>query len=199
MGNLTFEQEIWLLAIDKLALGAFIGLIAFIGNRALERYRSRQIILEEAARLRLAKIAPLWDELNNIHYILQSTYLRACGICQTIDAKHGGINYRLENNLKLLQPLPESVENFAKELLPQIENTEQKIITFQLSLVKNDYWLGRKLTTMLNNHAFNLMALSLCLKNLLQSDEVWNLGKIYAAFHKVEWSKINIEEISKLL
>jgi hypothetical protein len=61
--NLSFDQQLWLTVIDKLALGAALVGVGYIANRYLESHKVRQAFASEVARQRLAAITEIWHAL----------------------------------------------------------------------------------------------------------------------------------------
>ena len=74
MENASFTHELILLVIDKLALGLIFLVAGFFVNLALEYYRSNQAIREGVEKERIAVIAPLWKELNALHFLATHKY-----------------------------------------------------------------------------------------------------------------------------
>jgi hypothetical protein len=200
MADLCFQQQLLLMVLDKAALGSLMGIAVFLGNRALERYKSRQAIREETAKLRLEKIAPLWEELSNIHVELQDIYIKACKIDLAESFSEQGILYRKEKGYKKpWEPMPGSVERFKKELLPQVHEVIQSIGRFRYTTAKTEFWLGQKLTKMIQEHTDDLYSLSSCMKKLLDNTNEWKLGEIAAEFTNVKLSKVDVDILVKLL
>ena len=61
--TLTFEQQIWLAIIDKLAFGVALVGVGYVANRYLESHKIRQAFSAEIAKQRIAAMTEIWAAL----------------------------------------------------------------------------------------------------------------------------------------
>lgn len=111
----TFVEKLLLLLVDKLALALVALIVGYFINRALVHYRSNQAIREEMEKQRVERVAPLWQELNALHYLVTHRY-------------H-------------LEGLTASEEELEK-LKSEVTDKETTVI---LNARNNSFWLGREL------------------------------------------------------
>ena len=64
MQSLTFNQQLTLMLIDKLAIGLVVVAVFYIGQRFLEAYKGRQALWTEISKERVRHIAEEWNEMN---------------------------------------------------------------------------------------------------------------------------------------
>jgi hypothetical protein len=140
---MTFQEELTLLIVDKIALGALIGIIAFIANGIIERIRLRHSIHTEIAKLRINYISKYWQDYQCIIGKIEDIHLSAMAIEHRITKE-----MPIEEVIKLLQEHKVSKETIKKyniELLPRIKVVQNDIITLEKYFENNRFWLGDKI------------------------------------------------------
>jgi hypothetical protein len=62
--NLTFNQQLLLMVIDKAVIALLVLGIVYFGQKKLESYKARQVVWTETTKERLKHIAQEWNEMN---------------------------------------------------------------------------------------------------------------------------------------
>ena len=63
---LSFSQQLSLAVVDKALLGGLVAFVGFVGTRAIEGYKSKQVLRTELTRQRVTRIEQVWKELHAI-------------------------------------------------------------------------------------------------------------------------------------
>lgn len=133
---MTFAEEVTLSIINKIGIGAIVGLCGFILNLLLEKYKTTQAVREEVAKLSINKISEIWDGLEKIHVELVQIGL------EIIDIK-----YRDKIQSKALESITKKTEEiFTKKIIPNILRiSEETIPSMRYKIHSYRFWLGKKL------------------------------------------------------
>ena len=158
MSDLSFEQTVAASIIDKIALGSVVGIGAYVVNRWLERYKSRQAMVAEAAKVRVAKIAELWQGLHDVRSRIIDLSMQTMWII--IDERRKLTNEALGELQS--EELPESAPTrIGKEMGPAHEDVGRTLASLESQLLASRFWLGKRLYDL---HVEHLQALRKLLK-----------------------------------
>src|SRR3954447_12399742 len=64
--QLSFSQQVTLVVLDKLVLGAVTVGVGFLASRLLQRYKARQSLFVEISKARIAKFSDLIDRFEKV-------------------------------------------------------------------------------------------------------------------------------------
>ena len=64
-----FGREIAKIVIDRLLIGVVLVVLGFLANRTIEKFKSEQTFVEELNKLRVQKIAEVWEKV----YVFEAT------------------------------------------------------------------------------------------------------------------------------
>ena len=157
MDPLTFNQQLALMLIDKLAIGLVIVLVAFFGQRLLEVYKGRQVLWTEISKERVKHIASEWNEMNKWDAIVGSLYVKLQHILERQMGQKAGVRISTTNQPELsetiafLSQLDLSAisagltEQCRQELDPLIAESTEQSAKVSLAMQENRFWLGREL------------------------------------------------------
>ena len=115
MADANLGQELFVLVTDKLVIGLVVLGVGYLASRSLERYKANEALRKELERERIKVVAPLWIEINAIHYMVTMDY-----------------------NILILGSSDEDLQ----KLKDQISERETKAI---LGVRKSQFWLGSEL------------------------------------------------------
>jgi hypothetical protein len=177
MVDAACTQQILVTVIDKLALGGIVGFAGFLANRMLERYKTSQALREEAAKERIKKLAPIWEELSKIRSELTIVFLKAMG------------------------PVKSSID---QEEILRPDDLIKKIATAHKNIAFNRFWLGERLWIKHDAYMSNLSTLAHDLKKMIsdsQGGEKFDERRFQEMRKRVDdesGSRLDIEEIIKM-
>jgi hypothetical protein len=136
---MTFEQQLWLTLIDKLAIGLLIAIAVFILNRILEKYRGAQAFQNEIAKQRVSKISEVWSQL------------------YTFDSIASQIIYDSSELHELYVKDPAKLElELAKNISPLEKKASETAEAVHDIADRNRFWLGEELYQRFRSYHKNL-------------------------------------------
>lgn len=156
--SLTFEQQLTMMLVDKLAIGVIILTIVFLGQRMLEAYKGRQALWTEISKERVKHIANEWQEMNKwdclvgeLFYHLHLILLRHLPQAPNVDAQASTGPMTLAQTAKFLtawsgQDIPAELRSLCEtELRPLIDKSIEQSKTVNAALQDNRFWIGKEL------------------------------------------------------
>ena len=186
---MTLQEEVTLSIINNIGIGAVVGFGAFLLNIVLERYKTSQALREEGAKLRIRKIAEIWDGLEDIHGKLIKIGL------EIIDIK-----YRDKVANETTDSISEEAINLLEtKIAPEISTVADEVIPdMRYKIQAYRFWLGKNLTEV---HIQQLNALSqlteLYGKDLTTGRMDLSREELYRATSLIESTKKDIVQIMK--
>jgi hypothetical protein len=144
---LSFLDEVKLEAIKTLLFGALVGIAAFMGNRLLERYKSREALRGEIAKRRAELLGALCRELDQLTaaageaYKAASTHLSTC----IMERFPGKVAVALKE-LQWEEARGMALERFPSLLKSQLARIDEGLSEAEQHLSGDAFWLGRSLT-----------------------------------------------------
>jgi superfamily I DNA/RNA helicase len=152
--ELTFQQQLTLMLIEKLGIGIIVVVAVLVSQWMIERYKARRGVWTEISKERVKHIADDWNEMNKWDGIVGDLYAKLQSI--------------LEKNLKTNRPpsmgRPELTETISflsqlnlskiaeglteqckQELKPLIQKSEEQSDVVAKTLLENRFWLGKEL------------------------------------------------------
>lgn len=158
MEPLTFNQQLTLILVDKLAIGAVIVIVVFVGQWILEAYKGRQALWTEISKERVKHIACEWNEMNKWDAIVGELYFRLRKILE------GQLGDQSEGKAQATIARPELSETIAflsrlnpkdipagltaqckQKLSPLIAESLRQSAAVNRALQANRFWLGKEL------------------------------------------------------
>jgi hypothetical protein len=125
---MTFEQQLWLAIIDKLAIGLLIVIAIFFLNRILEKYRSAQAYQNEIAKQRVTRISEVWSQLYSFESIVSQIIYYSSKLHESYDKDPAKLEYELSKDIAPL-------EKKAAETADAVHDLADK----------NRFWIGEDL------------------------------------------------------
>jgi hypothetical protein len=154
MTNLTFEQSVILAIIDKLALGGIVGIMGFIANHIIERYRANEAIRSKVADIRVQRISSLWEQLENVNLEILKVQLEGHQLINDDKSRwtKSELNSYNQNN-----QIPKLTINHLKSNYgTAINDLSSKINELQTLVAVKRFWLGEEMRDVMLNHIYSL-------------------------------------------
>jgi hypothetical protein len=134
MNSLLFSQELWLMLIDKAAIGAVGFGVWILVQRKLEAYKAHQALWTEISKERLKHIACEWNEMNKWDGMVGDLYIHLQKRLESEVTNLNVIDHKkatpeLSETIEFLSRLnPEKIsvgltEECRRALAPEIENS----------------------------------------------------------------------------
>jgi hypothetical protein len=134
MNSLSFSQELWLMLIDKAAIGAVGFGVWILVQRKLEAYKAHQALWTEISKERLKHIACEWNEMNKWDGMVGDLYIHLQKRLESEVTNLNVIDHKkatpeLSETIEFLSRLnPEKIsvgltEECRRALAPEIENS----------------------------------------------------------------------------
>jgi hypothetical protein len=96
---MTFEQQVQLILIDKLAIGLLIAIAVFGLNRILEKYRSAQAFQNEIAKQRVSRISEVWSQLYSFESLVSQIIYYSSNLHELYDKDPAKLEYELSKDI----------------------------------------------------------------------------------------------------
>lgn len=158
MAPLSFNEQLLMMLVDKLAIGGIILIIVFFGQRMLEAYKGRQALWIEISKERVKHIAHEWREMNkwdclvgDLFYRLHLILLEHLPHASDADAQANTGPLTLAQTAEFLAPwrgqnIPEELRLLCeKELRPLIDQSIAQSRAVNAALQDNRFWIGKEL------------------------------------------------------
>lgn len=194
---MTLEKELWLLVIDKVLLGALIGLVAYFGARHLERFRTRLSVIAEADKLRLEKIAELWEEFAEVELDLTvALQVRR----RIVTEERDRLDAATKNALFAKKQLPApAIERLQKEVFPLVQSALHRLKKLPALVESKRVWAGKTLQEKHLTHMQWLVDFGGTLsKTMLSGDVVDDLDRVTPAL-KLNRSRLDVPALVREL
>jgi hypothetical protein len=146
----TLIHQITLLVIDKVLIGALIGLAALLAARSLERFKSKAELSKEINKLRVEHISTLWERLSVLHARLAEIAVRRNRIRQE-EMKALDEEARIHTIASDTLP-PKATARILEEVMPDLEKYQIELIEMLELLERNRFWLGVQLYSLHEKH-----------------------------------------------
>lgn len=174
MADASLGQELFVLVTDKLVIGLVVLGVGYLASRSLERHKSNEALRKELERERIKVVAPLWIEINAIHYMVTMDY-----------------NLRIHG----------SSDEDLQRLKDQISEKETKAI---LGVRESQFWLGAELFQAQMAYFHKIRDLMQKLDELRQAHRTGQSGgsiidEVKAASDAARGAFLDIDDVYKLL
>ena len=126
---MKFKEELIITIVDNLLIGAIIIILAYLFNKLLEKFKSRQSFLNEIAKERVSKISECWEVIYSWEYNIQSLYTLMAHMSENAESVQS-YNEKLRSN---------------KNIDELIKNINQQFPKVKETIEKNRFWTGNDL------------------------------------------------------
>jgi hypothetical protein len=202
--SLSFDQQLLLAVIDKLALGAALVGVGYFANKYLESHKTRQAFASEVARQRLAAITEIWASLEDYELEAYRALGRGYGLVLAELGKAGAalpdpVPRDAQRLLKAIVKAQKEVElsdDAVKRVETWIEEhageTHAKADQVKTLIARKRFLVGTKLSSTFDQY---LKGIHSTYRELTQARE--DLTSYEEAFAKLAASKTDIQDMSK--
>jgi len=190
----TFAEKVILLLIDKVAIGALIGLAWFCASIFLERLKTTLSFRSEVDKVRVQKMGELWNIFGKIH-----THLAAADAARARIVKEESES--LDSKLKIAAgEIPEKAKNrIISEAKPRLEQGTQELEKAWPVLEAARYWLGSGPYAMHVEHLKALTEYSGALTKMQQSQKLDDVIEKLRAALKASQTRLDIKQLERAL
>ena len=196
MSDLTLYQQLGLIVFDKVALGAVVGFGGYLLSRSLESYKASQSMRAEAAKIRIAKLAVLWERFEVLHSAILEIQLRIFGISSEERRKLSSDELTALGSDKLPAEAQERVQ---EELGPRYSQLQSEFRELRTMLEAGRFWMGKKLETVHNEQLNHLGKLLELVWEPARKGTSSSIGEHWVVGHGLESSKQDITTILRKL
>ena len=193
---MTFNQQLIITIVDKLAIGLIIILIGLFLNTILERFKSKQALISELAKIRAAKLSEVWELLYKQEALINQSMMKVLSYRLTL----------LESAKDRKGYSKKDFQEAISEALSYIKNSKEIADKFEKLLEKNRFWIGEKLFRKCRKHKNMLSSFSYDFSQTfrenkdLDMDEFVNiLGKFNVNLSKIDESRIDVDKSLKYI
>lgn len=193
----TLADKIVLLVLDKVLIGALIGVGAFIAARALERFKSSLALRSEVSKVRVEHLGKLWEALSTLHTRLAELIVRRARI---ITEEWSALDDAARAELGLTNRLAPAAEmRIVRDVKGDLEAVLRDVREAWLLLEANRFWLGPRLHASHEKHLTHVSELSKSLSEGLLS------GRPEDALHRAgqgllaQLSRLDVDEMLRVL
>lgn len=199
--SLTFQEQVVLLIVDKLAIGSIIALVGFIGLRITEKYKARQTLIVEITKTRISKLSNIWERVDRLTRDADALVKRRYDLereegCKIISTYPVG---RLTPTQ--MQELSITVKQRVQhEIIPNIEQLLSEYEELSRQISDSYFWVGKRF---LDPFVSRIYTLKQYIELLKTHDELLWLITKETEFHRVAKESVrlhtDIEEMLTLL
>jgi hypothetical protein len=194
---MTFEEELVLLVIEKLLLGTVIGLVAYFAARALEHFRTRLSVIAETDKLRIAKIAELWEAFGEAELDL-TVALEVRRRIVTEERDRLDRDAKMDLFAKRQLPAP-AVERIQNEVVPLLQSGLDRVRKLPALVERKRVWAGKTLQEKHLTHMQRLVDFGAILSTtLLSGDVVEDLDRVKPAL-MLNFSRLDVPALVREL
>jgi len=193
----TFSQKVVLLLIDKIAIGALIGLGAFCASVLLERLKATISFRSEVDKVRVQKMGDLWNIFAQAHTKLEQAIVgKARIVREEVDILDNDTKARI----MAAGVTPDNAKHrIVSEIKPIVEQGLQELTQAWPILEGSRFWLGERLYNMHVEHLNVLTQLSNQFTNSLLSNELGTVMEQIPTRLKASWTRLDIKKVEKAL
>ena len=137
---MTFQQQLLLILVDKLAIGLLLALAGFLFSKILERFKTRQAFQNEIAKQRVSKISEVWAAIYSWEALVSQI------VYDTSD-----LQIRYKQDPANLEAALES------EIEPLHDKANQRSQVIHELAEVNRFWLGEDLYQRFRHYSNNLI------------------------------------------
>jgi hypothetical protein len=192
----SFNEQLIITIVDKLAIGLTIVLVGLFANAILERFKSKQALITELAKIRAGRLSEVWELLYEQEALINKSMMKA-------------VSYRLS----LWKGAKDRRDYFKKdfqeaisEALSYIKSSEEIAEKFENALEKNRFWIGEKLFRKCRQHKNMLASFAHDFSEAFPENKdldiencVDILGQFNTNLSKMDESRIDIEKSLKYI
>jgi hypothetical protein len=163
VADLTFQQQLWLSIIDKLALGGVLVGIGYLANTRLESQKSRQALRARMAELRMPKIAKEIERFTSRAHTAEEWLRRTWSEAESLVRLHAAYVEKLKTPLSaedaqttvfLLSRTPSDVLAAFTEKMKERRQAStalaKEIEDAWRAMLAEHFWLGTELVDILH-------------------------------------------------
>lgn len=193
----SLSEQMVLLLVDKLLIGALVGIAALLATRGLERFKASLSLRGEVNKARVEHIGKLWEMLSSVHALLAELIERRRRIvAEELLKLDGPTRSRLLAANKLP---PEAEERIVHEVKADVERRSQEIGHAWELLEANRFWLGPKLHAAHEKYLNAVTDLSSRFTGGLLSGNPTDVLPTAKAGLLAEVARLDIDEVMQLL